>query len=522
MQALNEVRVAVSLTDSAWSDLLASITRAGAIADIIEIRLDYLKDCDLHLQAEDILRQIVAASSRSLIFTHRSGRPEPAPNRTAQNVSRLMGARKPPMARDYFDFDLRADNTVGFHLYGTYLRLFESCPQIILSYHDFETCNERDLMRVYTRFGTFAPDITKIAAQARRVSDTLAIFNLLNRSRADGRQTIALAMGEPGRITRVLGPSRGSFLTFTALETGAESAPGQFSIDELLSIYRVKSITEQTAVYALLGNPVGHSVSPHMHNAAFAALGIDAVYLPIALETEELQFFIERFARLATRVMKWPFQGASVTVPHKITIAPLLDEIDAAASRIGAVNTIVVREEKLCGYNTDITGAMAPLEQLLDLHGARAAVLGAGGAARSVVAGLTERGASVVVYGRDPVKTWRLASEFNVEGRSLDETGPLQCDILINTTPIGMKGWESEEKMPVRAEALARCGLVYDLVYNPLETELLRTARAAGARTLSGIEMLIAQAAEQFRLWTGVQPPIDVMRAAAFKKLEEI
>jgi 3-dehydroquinate dehydratase / shikimate dehydrogenase len=519
MQLRNEARIAVSITLASWSDALAAIARAAPIADLIEIRLDYLKDRNPHLDAEEILGQAITESSRPIIFTHRSGRPESAPNRTAQNKSRLIGARKEPLGRDYFDFDLQADNSVGLHLYNTYVRLFGTHPQIILSHHDFNKCDEKELTRIYKRFAVFNPDITKIAAQAERIDDLLAIFNLLDKAKSDKRALIALAMGSAGRISRILGPGRGSFLTFASLEQGAESAPGQFTIDEMLSLYRVKSITDETSIYGILGNPVDHSVSPHMHNAAFAALGLDAVYLPIALTPNELSSFIEKFAHPSKRAIRWSFRGASVTVPHKVRVAEMLDEVDPTAKDAGAVNTIVVDGERLRGYNTDIAGAIRPLEQLLDLRGAEAAVLGAGGAARAVVKGLCERGARVTIYGRDAAKRERLAEEFKIEARSFDEASEMRCDLLINTTPIGMRGWQSEVKIPIKPEALARCGLVYDLVYNPIETELLREARERGARTLGGLEMLIAQAAEQFELWTGISPPIDVMRAAAMKRL---
>src|SRR5262249_19705505 len=151
---------------------------------------------------------------------------------------------------------LRADNSVGFHLYNTYLRLFGEHPRIILSHHEFNSCSERELMRTYQRISTFMPDIIKIVGNAGKIDDTLAIFALLDRARSENRDPIALAMGERGRISRILAPSRGAFLTFASLETGAESAPGQFTIEEMLSIYRVKSITLETPVYALLGNPV--------------------------------------------------------------------------------------------------------------------------------------------------------------------------------------------------------------------------------------------------------------------------
>src|SRR5262249_43615332 len=211
MSKRDEARIAVPITSSNWSDAIASIGRAAAQADLIEIRLDYIQDRNLHLQSEEILREASAASPRPIIFTHRSGHPEPAPNRTGQNVSRLLGARKEPLARDYFDFDLRADNSVGFHLYNTYLRLFGEHPRIILSHHEFNSCSERELMRTYQRISTFMPDIIKIVGNAGKIDDTLAIFALLDRARSENRDLIALAMGERGRISRILAPSRGAF-----------------------------------------------------------------------------------------------------------------------------------------------------------------------------------------------------------------------------------------------------------------------------------------------------------------------
>lgn len=526
-----ETRVAVPITELSWDDAIAAMKRAEQEgADLIELRLDYIQDRNLHTETEALLQQAVSTiTTKPIIFTYRSGKPEPLPNRSAQNLTRLMASREGPLARDYIDFDLRADNTVTLHLYKTYQRIFHSDPQLIVSHHDFQNCDEEEISNVFNRCLVFSPEVIKIAAFAKDISALLTIFNLLKEAQREQVSLIAIAMGEAGRISRVLAPSRGSFLTFASLSKGKESAAGQFTLSELRDIYHISQINEETKVYVLLGNPVGHSVSPHIHNAAFTALGINAVYLPMALTPEELPIFINNFAHPTKRAFDWQFGGASITVPHKLAFMPLMDEIDAQAQRVGAINTINVEDGRLRGYNTDIAGAMLPLERLLarrDFQGLKVAVLGSGGAARAVVAGLTARNASVTIYSRDEARRTQLAQDFAqdfvIEHRPFSETSEIVCDILINTTPIGMVGWESRELLPVEAEVLSRCAIVYDLVYNPLETELLKAARAAGARTIDGLQMLIEQAALQFQMWTGAKAPLEIMRTAAMQKLTQV
>jgi shikimate dehydrogenase len=217
--------------------------------------------------------------------------------------------------------------------------------------------------------------------------------------------------------------------------------------------------------------------------------------------------------RPATKRLDWRLRGLSVTIPHKLAVMPHLDFIDAAAQAVGAVNTIIVAGAELHGYNTDATGAMKPLDELLDVRSARVAVLGAGGAARAVCYGLRERGAAVTIFARDINKAQPLAEEFGARTARLKSfTG--QTDVVINCTPSGMKG-HSEGEIPLAAESLREVKLVYDLVYNPEETALLQAARQAGCQTLGGLAMLAAQAAEQFRLFTGLAAPIEVMQRAA-------
>jgi 3-dehydroquinate dehydratase / shikimate dehydrogenase len=308
-----------------------------------------------------------------------------------------------------------------------------------------------------------------------------------------------LGMGLAGIATRVLCLSRGTLLTFAALRAGAESASGQPTVKELAQRYRARELSATSEIYGVMGYPVGHSRSPLMHNAALQNAKRDGIYLP--LEVDDAVSFVRDFVHPQTKKLDWNLRGLSVTIPHKLAVMPLLDALDATAQRVGAVNTIVVEGERLVGYNTDVAGAMQPLEAQIELRGARVAVLGAGGSARAVCYGLSERGAVTTVYARDVSKAQTLADEFNATGASLAEfTG--ECDIVINCTPIGMKG-VGEGASPVPAESLRGVKLVYDLVYNPEMTQLLSDAQSAGCVTLGGLTMLTTQACEQFRLWTG-------------------
>lgn len=514
-------QITVSITAEYLKDLLGDILRVSRQADLIEVRLDYLKDRNVEVNGEEILRTTFAVTDKPLIYTFRSGKKEITPNQSIQEINSLINSRSAELAKDYFDFELSSDNTVVMQLYNIYKRVFNSSPKIILSYHNFESCQLENLLNIYSCMTKQQADVIKIAAQASQVTDQLAIFSLLKKAKEDNQPLIALAMGEAGRISRVLAPSKGSFTTFTALKKGSESAPGQFTLSEMSSLYRPKSINEETKIYALLGCPVSHSVSPHIHNMALNTLGQMAVYLPINVPTNELDLFMEKFICLNSKEMNWQFMGASVTVPHKINIQKFLDEIDPIAKEIGAVNTIVVKEGRLIGYNTDVIGAIAPLLKIMNLNKAKVAVLGTGGAARAVVAGLKHQGAEIIVYGRNQEVLKHFASVFDIEIKPFSESDKVSCDLLINTTPIGMFDWPSDINMPIMEEALKNCARVYDLVYNPIATPLLDTAHKLGIPIISGLEMLIAQAAEQLKLWTQLEPPVDLMRSAAYKALSQ-
>jgi 3-dehydroquinate dehydratase/shikimate dehydrogenase len=317
-------------------------------------------------------------------------------------------------------------------------------------------------------------------------------------------------------MTRVLGPSRGSFLTYGSLDNESATAPGQLTARELREVYRIDQIDQQTEVVGIIGKPVAHSLSPRIQNAAFGAGKVNAVYIPF--EVADVTQFMRRMAHPRRRELDWNLRGLSVTAPHKTDVLRSLDWIEPAAKQIGAVNTIVTQDNELHGYNTDAPGFIAPLRiKFGSLGDARCAIIGAGGGARAALWALRNEDARVELFVRNVAATKSMAEEFGVECYPLAGATFNEFDVVINATPLGMRGAQQDETAAT-AEQLRNVRLAYDLVYNPGETRFLREARAAGCETLGGIEMLIAQAVEQFKLWTGKEPDVEVMRAAASRR----
>jgi 3-dehydroquinate dehydratase / shikimate dehydrogenase len=374
--------------------------------------------------------------------------------------------------------------------------------RIVLSSHDFEKtpCDLPERARAMRSTGA---EVIKIAATANRLTDCLRLLELASAS--DRERTILIAMGEAGLISRVLPGKFGSAWTYA----GNLRQINQITAAVLLEDYRFRSIGPETAVYGLTGSPISHSVSPAMHNAAFAALGLNAVYLPFpATDADDFATFARAIG----------LKGASVTIPFKVLLLDHVDDVDRTAREIGALNTIRMGADGWHGRNTDVAGFLRPLDDRgISLAGCRASIIGAGGSARAVAAALASRKASVSVHARDRHHAERVAS---LGGGVVGEFPPPAgaWDLLVNCTPIGMH--PHVDQTPVPSAAL-RDGLVYDLVYNPEVTRLLREASAAGCQTIGGLDMLVAQAMEQFRWWTGVAPPLAVMRTAAMKRLSE-
>ena len=500
----NVSQVCAVITEETVDAARAAMKQASAVADLIELRLDYLRDFDFGDQSA--LASLLEGKPLPVIITCRASS-EGGKQQVDDDIRlRLLieGARD---AADYCDIEA-----------AHYEQASALCPDIsrlIVSYHNFDE-TPVGLDAVYDRVIALPAAVHKIVTRANTITDSLAIFNLLERARAEGRQFIAIAMGPAGIITRVLGTSRGSFLTYGSLSSGKESAEGQLTCEELIDLYRIRRFSSGTGITGIIGSPVAHSASPAMHNRAFAELDLDFVYLPF--EVDGLAEFFGRFVSPASREIDWNIRGLSVTIPHKSAVIPLLDEVNETASKVGAVNTVVVSDGRLIGYNTDVQGAMEPLERVCELKGENCAVIGAGGAARAVIYGLLERGARVRVFARNSRAAQSISESFGVAISPIESLAQSDVRVIINTTPVGMRG-HSEGSTPLPGEALQGRLIVYDLVYNPLETRLLIDARAAGCRTISGLEMLIAQAALQFELWTGKKPPIEEMRSAGSTKI---
>ncbi|MFH1586476.1 MAG: shikimate dehydrogenase [Candidatus Diapherotrites archaeon] len=267
-------------------------------------------------------------------------------------------------------------------------------------------------------------------------------------------------------------------------------------------------INAKTQIAALIGNPVEHSLSPEMHNAAFEKLGINCKYVA---------FKVNNLGKAVAAISELNFLGLNVTMPFKAEIIPLLDKVDATAKKIGAVNTIAVKNGKLIGYNTDGVGAVASLKEKTKLKGKKAILIGAGGAGKSIAFMLKKEKAHLTIADRNSGKARKLAKLIGCRYTSMETLSGLKPDILINATPMGMK--PNEKKLPVPKEMLIKGLVVFDIVYDPVETKLLKLAKKKGCKTINGIEMLINQGVESFGLWTGRKAPKEVMRKAVLNAL---
>jgi shikimate dehydrogenase len=263
-----------------------------------------------------------------------------------------------------------------------------------------------------------------------------------------------------------------------------------------------------TELYGIIGNPVAHSLSPAMHNAAFAALDLNKVYL---------SFVVQDVAQAMIGLRGLGIKGASVTIPHKQAVIEHLDSIDPVAEKIGAVNTLSITNGAIHGANTDWIGANRALAEKIPLAGSSVLLLGAGGSARAIGFGLLEAGTSLTIASRTPEKGQTLAKLLNCPWLPLAEAGTARADILINATSMGMA--PQQELSPIAKEALTNFGVVMDIVYAPLATRLLREAEQAGCQTIDGLAMLLYQGAAQFEIWTGRKAPVEVMHRTLLTSL---
>ena len=524
-----------SVTAPTIAACLAEVREAAAAgATAVELRLDFLEPGELVAEgtadpgpALRTLLSAAAGASLPAIVTFRpaweGGKYEgPEPPRLATlKLAALLGA-------PFVDVEAAAA--------GAFFAGAGEVPpttRVILSHHDYEKTPSPDaLVAMAAAFFEAGADVAKIATTAAGGPPDAA--RVLSAAAAAPGPTIALAMGEAGLASRLLAPKYGAALTFGALSAGRASAPGQPSLRDLTSLYRLPAQTAATQVFGVLGCPVSHSRSPAIHNAALAAAGVDGVYLPFLVQPGGLPAFLAAFDDPS-------FAGFSVTIPHKGAALAAATEADPTAALIGAANTLV----RLPGgkgwkaFNTDATAAVDSIAEGLrkaggsgggvdPLQGATVVVLGAGGAGRAVAFGAAARGAKVLIANRGLERAEALAADVSAAALpggpaaavSLDDvaSGRAPADVLANTTSVGMA--PADDASPVPGGALKQYRVVFDAVYTPLKTRLLSEAAGAGCVAVDGLDMFCGQAAAQFKLFTGVEAPEGVMRAAALASLE--
>lgn len=462
----------------------------------LEFRLDYLPDPFTGVQA---IRSFLSDHpDATVLATCRRHQNHGHFNGAIEEQVRILCAAIDAGARAV-DLEIESAENVAAHLDDLRAR---AC--FIVSYHNFESTPNMDaIVRRLTRVDAWA---YKIVTTARKPSD---LHRVLSCGKGQQRMRfVLLAMGEIGFPSRILSPAFGGIYTYAAPLTSEGTAAGQVCAKQLRSLYRIEKLSRTAKTFGVIADPVRHSLSPALHNRAMQARRIDAVYLPFLVQPAHLRDFM-------TLADKLPIAGFSVTIPHKQRIVRYLDVVDPLARRIGAVNTVWRKAGKWRGTNTDVPGILVPLSKRVKLPKSRVLIAGNGGAARAAAFALSDAGAVVSIVGRNVDRVRALARLTNAEALGSDQLNGRHFDVFLHATPLGMYPHPENSFFPGDIPA----DLVFDMVYNPLETTLLRNARQQGLETIQGIEMFVEQAAHQFETWTGEPAPRPVMEKAVLEAL---
>jgi len=452
-------------------------------ADLVELRLDQVRDLDLEGAVADRTCPVIVTCRPVRDGGHFTGSEE----ERHRILQRALG-----LGAEWVDLEWR----------GGFETLIEARQgrNIVLSLHDFDG-TPNDLEDRYEAMRRTGAEVVKLAVRSQSAGDVVQLLRLGRAHRPE--RLVLIGMGPAGVPTRLLPAHFGSCWTYA----GDGVAPGQVCVTDMVHRYRFKQTSAATAVYGVAGAPIAHSLSPAMHNAAFEAAGLDAVYVPFeATGADDLMALADALG----------VAGLSVTAPFKESMMHHVREVDALGRQVGAVNTVRADDDGWVGRNTDVPGFLAPLEARCGAGGVRSTVIGAGGAARAVAVALGSRGDMVTVCARRPERAAVVARLAGGTAGPLPPT-PGSWDLLVNTTPTGTAPGVSAT--PVPAAALCGGKTVYDLVYNPRRTRLLREAAAAGCVTIGGLDMLVAQAVGQFEWWSGTRPSAELFRTAAVAAL---
>ncbi len=400
--------------------------------------------------------------------------------------------------------------------------LEHSSTRLILSAHDFEKPFKK-IEAIYDGMLLAYPDcVPKLVYKPRHISDCFEGLDILHNKEGDA---IVIAMGQEGELTRILAKKYDCLVCFASLNHDNTTAPGQVTIDQMKKIYRFDKINPQTEVFGVIGNPVSHSMSPAIHNGCFEASGYNGVYVPFLLKGDSVEF--NKFMEVLKDRQWLDIKGFSVTIPHKenamVYVSSTGGFVDDQAVKIAAVNTLTIGyNDRICAYNTDYEGALDAIVNAAGgnksyLEHKTAAVVGAGGVSRAVVAALTDCGAKVTIYNRTVSRAKKLAKEFVCKYADIDEIEDIDASILVNCTSVGM--YPDVDESPVPEKVLNDQMIVFDTVYNPVETRLLKQAKSVGAKTISGVEMFVYQGLGQYKHFTGQGADEKLMRKTVSERL---
>jgi 3-dehydroquinate dehydratase / shikimate dehydrogenase len=494
-------KVCVAIIGSTAAEMLEKASAVVKETPFLEFRLDYLE------------KPLLALPKLKHFFTDNTAATGIATCRRTAN-----GGKFPGKVADEIEVLSKAA-AAGFHIVDVELESAEAMKKgelqalrdtgvaLIISHHDFTAT--KDLEGIYKRIIPFQPDFIKIVPTAKSLTDNVTLMRFIERME-DHSNIIGICMGDAGIISRVLGVRAGSAFTFAAATVGEETGPGQIAARTLIETYRIDQVDAATKVYGVAGNPIRSSLSPIMMNTAFRRETVNAVYL--ALQANKL-------SDLLKLVHEIPIQGLSVTMPLKQEIMEHLEKTDPLSAKIGACNTVLrAQDGKLYGFNTDVAGITGPLEKRMSLRGAKVLVLGAGGAARAAVFGLRDKGAEVFILNRTAETAQKLARQSGSKTIKKDAVAKTSFDVIVNATPIGMAGIKAPQLLEAKD---LNTKLVFDLVYNPLETPLLRMARQKGIPIITGIEMFVQQGARQFEIFTGKPAPEEEMLRVVIHALRQ-
>jgi 3-dehydroquinate dehydratase / shikimate dehydrogenase len=459
-------------------------------AKLVELRLDYING---HIN----LKRLLNDRPGPVIVTIR--RPQDGGKYSGTEQERQMLLRT--AIADGVDYvDLEEDVAAIIPRYGKTKR--------VVSMHDFRKTPD-DLEAIHARLAGLDPDVIKIATLANQPHDNVRMLRLVRQSKTP---TVGICMGDIGTPSRLLAGRCGAPFSFATFHHERTLAPGQFSFQQMTAIYDYDNITAETEVYGVIGDPIAQSLSPIIHNAAFRELKLNKIYLPFRIPREDLGGFLDDAAELGIK-------GLSVTIPHKEAVLKRVTKIDGAVRGITAANTLIFEDEQVAGYNTDYRGAMDCLTDALttdrgdaELAGKVALVLGAGGAAKAIAFGLQRRGAEVVLASRTRERADKLAAALGLKAVDWGTRHNFWIDLLVNCTPVGMH--PNVDETPYDKHYLKPSMIVFDTVYNPESTLLVKDARARSCTLVTGVDMFIRQAALQFKLFTGQDAPTELMREA--------